>query len=154
MPSRGRRLFLLSGFIQCFCVSIHAFTRKATAFAFSHGPYLSVSIHAFTRKATSSVMENVSLFVFQSTPSRGRRLDIHANGGVGRWFQSTPSRGRRLLVTAVKPNDPRFQSTPSRGRRLHDDHTPTNFKVFHIAYLSSVLSSSKGRASKKRSKSL
>ena len=76
-------------------VSIHASAREATTWVSLEPSFSAVSIHASAREATRFFQLGILGFEFQSTPPRGRRLQVVLLALVCIAFQSTPPRGRR-----------------------------------------------------------
>ena len=74
--SRGVRRAVPGGSSGHSEVSIHALTRSATIRALTGGDITKVSIHALTRSATAEYQSSGIIAMFQSTHSRGVRLDM------------------------------------------------------------------------------
>ena len=94
-PSRGGRPNMLYFQFAVLDVSIHALTRRATFPKKAKLGQCCVSIHALTRRATFTNSNSKGTALFQSTPSRGGRLQSFHASWIFTLFQSTPSRGGR-----------------------------------------------------------
>ena len=103
---------------QSISVSIHALTRSATCFGFVTWNVNVVSIHALTRSATSTLDDPGNYVRFQSTHSRGVRLEIVLQPIYIASFNPRTHEECDKLVLLATFFLIQFQSTHSRGVRL------------------------------------
>ena len=78
---------------------------------------IQVSIHGLAWSPTEPVDRTRQRRQFQSTGSRGARLNALSDRLDTLWFQSTGSRGARQVILDAIEEYKKFQSTGSRGAR-------------------------------------
>ena len=98
-------------------ISIHALAGRATRRIDVTSSQKSISIHALAGRATEHGIYGICCVEFQSTPSRGGRLNPVIRCFVGMHFNPRPRGEGDVATIRVGNNIRRFQSTPSRGGR-------------------------------------